>query len=83
MVREPAALSRKSALGGRTARRPDRRPVNTTPEYIGLLGTYSHHRLLPTKQRKQLHGAIAEALDRFGGEIEIFYEANLYLAQRL
>lgn len=54
-----------------------------TPEYIGLLGTYSHHRLLPTKQRKQLHGAIAEALDRFGGEIEIFYEANLYLAQRL
>jgi len=54
-----------------------------TPEYIGLLGTYSHHRLLPTKQRKQLHGAIAEALDRFGGEIEIFYEANLYLAERL
>lgn len=54
-----------------------------TLEYVGLLGTYSHHRLLPAKQRVQLHEAIAEALDRFGGEIEIFYEANLYLAQRL
>ena len=54
----------------------------TTAEYVGLLGTYSHHRLLPAKQREGLHGAIAEALDRFGGEIEIFYEANLYLGQR-
>jgi SAM-dependent methyltransferase len=54
----------------------------TTSEYIGLLGTYSHHRLLPEKQREGLHGAIAEAVDGFGGEIEIFYEANLYLGQR-
>lgn len=35
------------------------------------------------EQREGLHGAIAEAVDRFGGEIEIFYEANLYLGQRI
>ena len=53
-----------------------------TSDYLGLLGTYSNHRLLPPEQRKRLHGAIAEALERFGGGVEIFYEANLYVATR-
>ena len=53
-----------------------------TSEYLGLLGTFSSHRLLPDERREPLHAAIAEALDRFGGEIEIFYEAYLYVGKR-
>lgn len=53
-----------------------------TSDYLGLLGTHSDHCLLPSEQRKRLHGAIGEALERFGGGIEIFYEANLYVGRR-
>ena len=45
--------------------------------------THSDHRLLPEKQREQLHDAIAQALERFGGGIEVYYEANLYVAKRV
>lgn len=53
-----------------------------TTEYLGLLATQSEHRLLPSQQRALLHDAIAEALERFGGGIEIFYAAHVYVAKR-
>jgi len=54
-----------------------------TADYLGLMETHSDHRLLPEKQREQLHDAIAQALERFGGGIEVYYEANLYVAKRV
>lgn len=53
-----------------------------TSDYLGLMDTHSDHRLLPPEQRQRLHQAIRQALERAGGEIEIFYEANLYLGRR-
>ena len=52
-----------------------------TSDYLGLMETHSDHRLLPAEQRERLHAAIARALERSGGSIEVFYEANLYVAK--
>ena len=52
-----------------------------TSDYLGLMETHSDHRLLPAEQRERLHDAIARALERFGGGIEVSYEANLYVAK--
>lgn len=52
-----------------------------TSDYLGLMETHSDHRLLPAEQRQQLHAAIARALEDSGGGIEVFYEANLYIAK--
>jgi hypothetical protein len=52
-----------------------------TSDYLGLMETHSDHRLLPAEQRERLHEAIARALERSGGGIEVSYEANLYVAK--
>jgi hypothetical protein len=53
----------------------------TTAAYVALLATHSNHRLLPDDQRAALHGAIAEAIDAQGGEIEHPYTTELVAAQ--
>lgn len=54
----------------------------STADYLGLLGTYSDHILLPEDPRQALFGAIAEILDAHGGYIDRPYHAVLYLAQK-
>jgi len=53
-----------------------------TSDYLGLLGTHSDHRMLPSDQREGLYKAIGDALERRGDGIEIFHEAHLYVAPR-
>jgi hypothetical protein len=52
----------------------------TTAQYVTLLGTHSDHRMLPEEQRARLHGAIAEAIDARGGEVEHPYVTDLIAA---
>lgn len=52
-----------------------------TEEYLGLLGTHSDHRLLDAEKRAGLYAAIGQALEAYGAEIEIFYQAHLYVAR--
>jgi SAM-dependent methyltransferase len=54
-----------------------------TSAYLGLLRTMSEHHLLPETQREGLLTGIAHVLDtRGGGEIEIHYDSNLFMARR-
>jgi trans-aconitate methyltransferase len=54
----------------------------TTAGYLDLLDTYSDHAILARDQRAPLYQAIAEAIDRRGGVIEIPYVSMAALAQR-
>ena len=54
----------------------------TTDAYLQLLRTYSNHALLPAERQRGLFDAIAEAIERRGGAIEIPYLALLFLATR-
>ena len=81
------------ALGRRTrcepALRPGARravPVARTyaiRAYLELIDTYSDHVMLPDDRRVPLYAAIADAIERHGGQIEIPYLAMAFLAQRL
>jgi SAM-dependent methyltransferase len=53
-----------------------------TKTYVGLLNTYSDHLRLPEQRRQVLFEAIAELIDRHGGQIERPYLAVLYFARR-
>ncbi len=53
-----------------------------TAEYLELLDTYSEHALLEPARKRPLYEAIAAALDRRGGIIEIPYVTLLFLAHR-
>jgi len=52
-------------------------------DYLGLLRTYSDHRLLPDDRRATLLDAIAAVIEDHGGHLGIAYEASLYVARRL
>lgn len=54
----------------------------TTARYLDLIDTYSDHALLAAEQRAPLYQAIAEAIDRRGGTIDIPYVSMAFLAQR-
>lgn len=49
----------------------------STAQYLGLLQTYSDTRMLPPERYAGLLGAIAAAIDRHGGELEIAYTTTL------
>ncbi len=54
-----------------------------TKEYLGLLRTMSDHQLLAETQREALFAEIAQVVDTLGGgEIEIRYDSNLFMARR-
>jgi SAM-dependent methyltransferase len=57
--------------------------VYTTPEYLGLLNTYSDHLRLPEARRQELFSAITGVLERHGGQIKKPYRAELYLARKI
>lgn len=58
-------------------------PRYETSDYLGLLATFSDHRLLPAEQFEQPLDAVPEAIECFGGGIEVHYEANLYVSRRV
>ena len=77
-------LFAESGRFGRVAwRRHPWSRVQETADYIGWLRTHSDHRMLPLPQHELLLRAVAEVIDAFGGAIEVAYEANLYVGQRV
>jgi SAM-dependent methyltransferase len=56
--------------------------VYTASEYVGLMETQSHHRLLPRDQRASLLQAIHDAITGFGGTLPVDYSTRLLLARR-
>ena len=54
----------------------------STARYLQLLDTYSDHAVLTPAQRAPLYQAIAEAIDRRGGAIDIPYVSMAFLARR-
>lgn len=57
--------------------------IYTTERYLGLLSTYSDHIALEPERRQALFSAIADLIDRHGGQIEKSYVAYTYVAQKL
>ena len=54
----------------------------TTRQYLDLLETHSDHALLESRFRLPLYGAVADAIERRGGRIELPYVAVLLLTIR-
>lgn len=54
----------------------------TVSEYLGLLRTYSDHRLLAEDRREALLAAIATVIEDHGGTLDVAYEASLFVAHR-
>lgn len=54
-----------------------------TERWIGYLGTHSDHVLLDEHRRRELHGAVAEVIDDHGGELEVVYRVEAWMARRL
>ena len=55
----------------------------SSDDYIGLLNTYSDHRLLDSAIKTQFEKDMKQALDEIGGEIHIYDTIDLYLAKKL
>jgi SAM-dependent methyltransferase len=53
-----------------------------TPEYLGLLNTYSDHLRLPEDIRQELFNNIGRVIDEHGGSVEKPYIAVLYVAKK-
>lgn len=54
-----------------------------TAGYLALAGTKSYYNLLAPAQRTALFAALAEAIDRKGGRMDVSYETHLHMAQKL
>jgi SAM-dependent methyltransferase len=54
----------------------------TTEEYLGLLSTHSDHSTLPAERLNCLLKGVGEAIDRFGGSLDLHYSTVLYMAQK-
>lgn len=50
--------------------------------YLGLIGTYSDHRMLPRQTREAFERDMRESLGRVGGRIRIYDTLDLYLARK-
>ena len=61
------------------------RRVRTLPteDYIGLLKTYSDHRVLESELRRRFEDEMREAINAVGGSIRIYDTVALYLARNL
>ncbi|MGJ4998068.1 class I SAM-dependent methyltransferase [Bradyrhizobium sp. HKCCYLS3077] len=57
--------------------------LHTTLSYANLLRTRSDIRMIAQAAREELLGDISQAIDRYGGELEVDYETHLYIARRL
>lgn len=78
----PELFSESGCFGQVTWRRYPWSRVYSTSEYCDLLRTHSDHRLLPEDQLESLLGALSAAIHAHGGNIEVAYDAHLYLARR-
>lgn len=56
---------------------------HSTASWVGLLGTHSDHVLLDDARRAALHRAVAEVIDDHGGELEVAYRCEAWIARRL
>lgn len=56
---------------------------HTAQSWVGLLGTHSDHVLLDDDQRAALHAAVAAVIDDHGGELEVAYRCEAWIARRL
>jgi SAM-dependent methyltransferase len=56
---------------------------HTAASYVALLETYSDHVTLPPGRKTGLYAAVAAAIDRRGGAIEVEYVSLLFLAPRM
>jgi trans-aconitate methyltransferase len=54
----------------------------TAARYLELLDTYSDHAILAPEHRASLHQAIADAIERRGGAVELRYVSMAFLARR-
>jgi SAM-dependent methyltransferase len=54
----------------------------TTEQYLGLVSTHSDHIVLPKARLDCLLGGIGNAIQSFGGSLELHYSTVLYLAQK-
>jgi hypothetical protein len=57
------------------------RMAYSTGQFLDLLLTHSDHRMLAERERWDLLSGVGEVLDARGGQIEMHYEARLYLAR--
>ena len=55
----------------------------SSQNYIGLLNTYSDHRALEENIKNGLECGIVSAIDKSGGELNIYDTMDLYLAQKI
>lgn len=79
-----AGLVARSALFGPVAHHAYAwSQVLDTAGYMALCGTKSYYNLLPAGRRAALFDALAEAIERQGGLIEVAYETHLHMAQTL
>jgi hypothetical protein len=56
---------------------------HSTASWLGLLGTHSDHVLLDEEHRRTLHRAVAEVIDDHGGELEVVYRCEAWIARCL
>jgi SAM-dependent methyltransferase len=54
----------------------------TTQQYLGLVSTHSDHIALPQERLDCLLKEIGNAIESFGGSLELHYSTVLYLAQK-
>ncbi len=54
----------------------------THDEWLRLLGTHSDHRMLREEQRTQLHAAVGNVIDAYGGVVDVVYDTMLFLSRR-
>ena len=51
-------------------------------EYLALLRTYPDHMALPERDREGLFAGIANAIQKYGGTLTVFYTVDMELAQK-
>ncbi len=56
--------------------------AHTTASWVALLGTHSDHVLLEPARREALHRAVADVIDGHGGEFDLAYRCETWMARR-
>jgi SAM-dependent methyltransferase len=55
----------------------------TSADWVQFLGTHSNHRMLPADRRARLYSAVGDAIDRYGGRVEVVYDVKCHLGRRV
>lgn len=54
----------------------------TRREWETLLGSHSDHRMLAADVPAELHSAVGDVIDAFGGSVGVVYDTVLFIARR-